>query len=95
VIQIIWAPRALADMRGAWDYIAADNEAAADRTLHVIQQAGESLGQFPRRGRPGKIRATRELSVQGTHYFIVYKVRRSSVEIVRVVHGARDWPLAG
>jgi plasmid stabilization system protein ParE len=30
-----------------------------------------------------------------THYFIIYKIRRSGIEIARVVHGARDWPFKG
>jgi toxin ParE1/3/4 len=95
VIRVIWAPRSLADIRETWDYIAADNEAAADRLYRAINEAGESLAQFPRRGRHSKILGSRELRVQGTHYFIVYKIRRSGIEIARVVHGARDWPFKG
>ena len=82
-------------MREAWDYIAADNEAAADRILRTIQDTGESLAQFPRRGRLGKVHGSRELIVHGTHYFIVYKVRRSAVEIARVAHATRNWPPKG
>jgi addiction module RelE/StbE family toxin len=90
--MIIWAPRALADIKEAWDFIAADNEPAADRVTATIRQTGESLVQFPRRGRPGKKPGTRELVVLGTPYYLVYHVRRSVVEIARVMHGRQNWP---
>jgi len=38
------------------------------------------------------MRGTRELSVAGTPYRIVYEVTKSTIEVRRVIHGARDWP---
>jgi toxin ParE1/3/4 len=79
-------------MREAWDFIAADNEIAADRVLSRIQTVGESLDRFPRLGHRGRQSDTREFVVSGTPYFLVYKLTRSHVEITRVIHGARKWP---
>ncbi|HEY2035044.1 MAG TPA: type II toxin-antitoxin system RelE/ParE family toxin [Rhizomicrobium sp.] len=90
--MIIWAPRALVDIKEAWDFIAVDNEPAADRAAVAINAAGESLAQFPLRGRRGKRPGTRELVVLGTPYYLVYHIRRIDVEIARVIHGAQDWP---
>ncbi len=93
--MVIWAPWALSDIKTAWDYIAMDSEPAADRVASAIQVAGDSLIQFPNRGRSGRMPGTRELVVLGTPYVLIYCVRRSGVEIARVVHGAQDWPPKG
>ncbi|MEJ1970692.1 MAG: type II toxin-antitoxin system RelE/ParE family toxin [Rhizomicrobium sp.] len=90
--MVIWAPRAILDLREAWDYIAADSEAAADRVVARLQSAGEGLDRFPRIGRKGRRSDTRELVVTGTPYILEYRVGRSRIEITRVIHGARKWP---
>lgn len=90
--MVIWAPKAILDLREAWDFIATDNESAADRIVLQLQRAGEGLDQFPKLGRAGKVLQSRELVVAGTPYFLVYYIRRDHVEIARVIHGARQWP---
>lgn len=42
-------------------------------------------------GRRGRAEATRELVVAGTPSIVVYRVT-TVVEILAVVHAARDWP---
>jgi toxin ParE1/3/4 len=64
----------------------------ADDVFYKIEKAAEVLTQFPKLGRQGKMRGTRELSVAGTPYRIVYEVTKSTIEVRRVIHGARDWP---
>jgi toxin ParE1/3/4 len=48
---------------------------------------------FPFRGRAGEEPDTRELVVPRTAYIVVYRVRESVVEILRVIHGAQQWPV--
>jgi addiction module RelE/StbE family toxin len=91
----IWAPQALADLKEAWDYIAEENEPAADRILATIETAGNRLERFPFLGRPGRAPGSRELTVPRTRYFLVYYVQPAGVEIARVVHSARQWPPKG
>jgi toxin ParE1/3/4 len=43
-------------------------------------------------GRAGRIATTRELVVTGTPYVVAYRVTPAGVQVLRVVHGARDWP---
>ncbi|MDQ7827232.1 MAG: type II toxin-antitoxin system RelE/ParE family toxin [Candidatus Eremiobacteraeota bacterium] len=43
-------------------------------------------------GRPGRVPGTRELVVPGTKYIVAYRVRHRSLQILRVLHGARKWP---
>ncbi|MEI9929870.1 MAG: type II toxin-antitoxin system mRNA interferase toxin, RelE/StbE family [Rhizomicrobium sp.] len=84
--MVIWAPRALADLREAWDYIAEDNEPAADRITARIETAADKLDFHPLIGRLGRISGSREFTISGTRYFLVYYIRGKSVEITRVVH---------
>ena len=43
-------------------------------------------------GRPGRLIATRELIVTGTPYLLPYTVVGEEIVILRVLHGAQQWP---
>jgi plasmid stabilization system protein ParE len=73
-----WTPEAISDIRQTWDYIAADSEAAADRTIALITSAGDRLDTFPRIGRPGLEPGTRELVVVRTQYRLVYQLTEAT-----------------
>ena len=47
---------------------------------------------FPNRGRPGKKEGTREFVMSTLPYIVVYTVRGDAVFIVRILHGAQQWP---
>ena len=57
-----------------------------------IQQQVEALEQFPEMGRQGRTEGTRELVIQRTPYIAVYRIVRGVVLILRVLHGAQQWP---
>jgi toxin ParE1/3/4 len=86
-----WTPDAIDDVREAWDYIAADNEAAADRVVERLNAAAELLDEHPFIGHTGLEPATREFVVARTPYLLVYR----EPEILRVIHGKQDWPPKG
>lgn len=90
--MVVWAPAALTDLKDAWDHVAADNEAAADRIATAVDEAGNRLDRFPKMGRPGKLTGSREFSVPQTPYFLVYYLTADKVEIARVMHTSRQWP---
>ena len=50
----------------------------------------ESLARHPEMGRKGRVSGTRELVV--APYVVAYRVRRTTIEIVAIIHGARRWP---
>jgi toxin ParE1/3/4 len=64
----------------------------ADRLADKVLATVASLADHPRRGRPGRVPATRELVVPGTPYVIVHAVGIDYVRIHRVLHGAQRWP---
>jgi plasmid stabilization system protein ParE len=91
--MIVWTALALQDIQDAVLYISESSERAADRVGSAILAAGESLTYFPKRGRYGKQNGTRELIVQSTPYYLVYRITRDGdIVIRRVMHMARDWP---
>lgn len=74
------------------EYIARDNQTAA-HAVHatILRQVGQ-LAEHPRIGRPGRVKGTRELVVSGTPYIVAYRVAGQDVTILRVLHGAQQWP---
>lgn len=60
-----------------------------------IGQQASHLQDHPDPGRMGRVRGTRELVIQRTPFILVYRVRArtSRVGVLRVLHGAQQWPL--
>lgn len=80
----------MADIARITRYIAAENSSAAARLARDLAVAGDGLGWFPRRGRPGRYPGTREWVVT-PNYLIVYRVdAQDRVTILRVWHAAQD-----
>jgi plasmid stabilization system protein ParE len=44
------------------------------------------------RSQTGGIEGTRELVFPGLPYIVVYQMQDQIVEVVRIYHGAQDWP---
>jgi toxin ParE1/3/4 len=57
-----------------------------------IERQTDMLAQHPRMGREGRVVGTRELVIGGSPFIVVYRVKKTSIEILRLLHGARQWP---
>lgn len=93
---VVWSEAALDDMDDLTAYIAADNPVAALRVLDRIEDAAKRLGEMSI-GRRGRVAGTYEKPVRRLPYIIAYAIRvpptgREQVVILRVIHGARNWP---
>jgi toxin ParE1/3/4 len=91
-MEIRWSPEAVLDFTAIVQYIRQDNSSAALRVARAIYDAVAQLNTFPNRGRPGRINGTRELPLPRLPFVVVYRVRENTVEIVRLLHGAQQWP---
>lgn len=58
----------------------------------TIYEEVNSLVQFPYLGRAGRKSNTRELMFHGLPYLAIYRLRDEIVEILRILHGAQNWP---
>jgi toxin ParE1/3/4 len=91
-MKIRWSPEAAADFAEIAEYIRKQNPSAADRVARNLYDSVTSLKSFPNQGRVGRIEGTRELVLAPLPFIAVYRVKRTTVEIVRILHGAQRWP---
>jgi addiction module RelE/StbE family toxin len=91
-MQVFWTGPAAEDLRHIARYIRRDHPTAARKVAATIFAEGNSLDNLPERGRPGRLPGTRELIFPGWPYILVYQVAANAVQILRVYHGAQDWP---
>jgi len=90
-VRVVWTPEAEQDRADIWDYIAADNAAAAARMDLLFSDAAARLVDFPKLGRTGRIPGTREL-IPHESYRLVYEVEGETLWVLALVHTARRWP---
>lgn len=86
--------RALDDLADIWDYIATDNPAAAEKLVGDLLKRFEHTAEFPMIGRVADEIAPGHRVLTHSRYLLIYCIYKDkqTVELVRVVHGARDWP---
>ena len=91
-MQIRWSPEAADDFESAIRRILEDNPSNAQRVAQIIYDRIAVLTTFPYRGRVGRIEGTRKLVIVPLPFIAVYRIKDEFVEIVRVIHGAQEWP---
>ena len=85
---------ALQDIDDAYDFIAHDSPQNADLVIERIERSVDTILAQPAIGRPGRITGTREFIVARTPYILVYRERRSELQILTVLHTSRKYPAA-
>ena len=90
--RVRWTAHAHRRLAEIGAYIEAHNPTAAARVIGAITTRVDRIGREPGRGRPGRIRGTRELVVVGTPYIVAYLVHANEIEILTVQHGSQRWP---
>ena len=79
-------------------YIADDNPEAAQRFRKALQKTGELLLDMPNIGsiRVSDRPALKDIRVVPVRdfdkYFVFYRPMNNGIEIIRLLHGARDYP---
>ncbi len=82
-------PQAIRDVDDVWLHIAADDGAAATRMVERLAAGVARLADFPESGQARPEIGDGARSVTVGNYLMLYRVGLDSVDIVRVVHGAR------
>jgi len=85
-------PEAAKDLDEITDFIAADDPTAADRLFDSIQAKCQALAEMPGMGRGREEFAPNLRSSHVGKYIIFYRPEDEGIEVIRVVHGARDLP---
>ena len=90
-MPLFWTPESIQDREDIYDFIEADNPAAALELDEMFSEKALHLVDHPGLGRLGRVVGTRELVVH-PNYILVYDVRGDRVRVLRVLHAARRWP---
>jgi toxin ParE1/3/4 len=90
--KVIWSDRALADLGHIVRYIALNNPEAAIRLGQGMIDLTKLLGAFPKMGRihPKSKRRDRYIPHKGYLIFYHQLDEHHAIEIIRILHGARD-----
>jgi toxin ParE1/3/4 len=84
------SPRAKMELEEIGDHIAEDSTGNAKRFIERLTQKFEALGRHPMIGRARPQLRADLRSFPYAAYLILYRIIDDGVEIVRVVHAARD-----
>lgn len=87
-MKVVFTRPTYQDLAEIRTWIAADNPRAADRMVEKLVSACSGLSRFPLRYPEIAARRLRKRPVGS--YLIFYRVT-DKVEIVRILHAARDW----
>jgi addiction module RelE/StbE family toxin len=91
-VKIRWTAGAAEDLRSAHEYVSESSPETADALIERVLSGIDLLERYPNLGREGRIKGTRELVVTGTPFVVFYRLHRDQVEILGVLHAARQWP---
>jgi addiction module RelE/StbE family toxin len=91
-MQLRWTEEAANDLERIADYLLIHAPDRASELVGAVYDAPSKLLTFPNRGRPGKKADTRELVLFPLPYVVVYAVRGDVIFVVRILHGAQQWP---
>jgi plasmid stabilization system protein ParE len=90
-------PEAIGDLFEIWNFINQDNPKAADRVEEAVFRACDLLADSPLAGRVREDLTSLPLRfwvVQPySKYLIVYDPEKKPLQIIRILHGARDLPV--
>lgn len=83
-------PSAVADVDSIWSYVSERNPPAADRLVERFIAATARLEDYPYSGQQHHELGPIARGIPVGSYLILYRVTDDWVEVVRVVHSARD-----
>ena len=91
--EIIWSVWASDDLVSVAEHISRDSESYAATVVRELVAAARTLRAFAERGRrvpEYDDPSVRELMVR--KYRLVYRVHPEHVDVLRIIHGAREMP---
>jgi toxin ParE1/3/4 len=90
MVQVLKRPLALSDLSDIWSFIADDSERQADRFADTLEEKFALLATQPLMGRERSELGQTVRSLPFKRYVIFYRPITDGIEIVRVLHSARD-----
>jgi len=91
-MQLRWTVSAADDLEDIAEYLFEESPQNPAQLIRKIYEAPSSLKNYPNLGRLGKKDGTRELVLAPLPYIVIYQVAGDTVFVLRILHGAQDWP---
>jgi toxin ParE1/3/4 len=92
-MPIRWTELAARNLTQICDHLEEhSNERIARRVALPNLSASERVDRIPRERPTGKA-GTRELILSAPPHLALYRLRNGAVEVLRILHGAQNWPL--
>src|SRR5688572_18629445 len=88
--RLVRSPKAVIDVADIVEYIAARNVSAARRLLDRFDDLVRRLADNPQMGQQRDDLAVSARTISIGSYVVVFRPVVGGVEIIRVIHGARD-----
>lgn len=88
--RVDYSPQADRDLHEIWSNIADDNRPAADRLIRSFDDVFRMLADHPHAGRSRNELQPGLRSHPVRNHLLFYRPQANGIEVVRVVHGARD-----
>ena len=94
-VKVIRTSTAKADLRGIAEYIGIEQQSpkAAEKFLHEIQERFVAYAHQPDMGDPQpELGEDLRSFAFKRNYVVIYRPLDNGIEVIRVIHGARDYP---
>jgi toxin ParE1/3/4 len=90
--RVVYSPDARRDYEEIYLYIAADNPTAAENLLRTFDKKLQLALNSPGMGEPHPELGEGLRTLKAGRYIIFYREVPEGIQVVRVIHGARDIP---
>ena len=90
MMRILRTRASRSDYEEIWSYVAVHDLAAADRLLDRFDATLRALALTPQIGRQVDDLAQGLRSFPVGNYLIFYRIAKDTIQLIRLVHGARD-----
>jgi toxin ParE1/3/4 len=90
MVRVLKRPEVVVDLEDIWWYVAQNSLRDADKLLDNIQEKLLRLAEFPQMGTSQNDLKPSLRSFAAGNYLIFYFPLTDGIDVVRVLHGARD-----
>ena len=91
-MKVHWTDLAIENLADIHEYIARSSSQYAPRMVDRLTRRSEQIGSFPHAGRVvPEIEHPNIREVFEGPYRIIYRIRTDRIDVLAVIHGARQW----
>ena len=92
-MKVFWTDTALGHLTAVHDYVAQDAPIYARLLVDRLTSRSKQIGQFPHSGRAvPEYEDAQVREVLEGNYRVIYEVHPDRVDVLAVIHGARELP---